>query len=186
MILFWPGADLANGRKFDAFHYQIDVSATILELLAVKVPDTWDGQSFAEALKRGEDTGREYLVLSQGAWTCQRGVRWDNYLLLQTLHDGYHCWDDVMLFDLDKDPHETNNIAAHAHDLRESGLKRLGAWHGEMMQAPARGRDPLQNVVKEGGPYHTRGRLKAYLARLRETGRSTYADALEEKFATEI
>jgi hypothetical protein len=41
-------------------------------------------------------------------------------------------------------------------------------------------------VVKEGGPYHTRGRLKAYLARLRETGRSTYADALEEKFATEI
>ncbi len=186
MILLWPGAHLANGRKFDAFHYQIDVSATILELLAVKVPDTWDGQSFAEAIKRGEDTGREYLVLSQGAWTCQRGVRWDNYLLLQTLHDGYHCWDDVMLFDLDKDPHETNNIAAHDDDLREAGLKRLGAWHGEMMKAPARGRDPLQNVVKEGGPYHTRGRLKAYLARLRETGRSTYADALEEKFATEV
>lgn len=186
MILAWPGADQLNGRKFDAFHYQIDISATILEMLGVKVPETWDGQSFAESLNRGEDTGREFLVLSQGAWTCQRGVRWDNYLLLQTLHDGYHCWDDVMLFDLANDPHETNNIADRESELCNTGMAMLGSWHAEMMKAAARGRDPLQNVIREGGPFHTRGQLKTYLERLRGTGRSVYADALEEKFASEI
>lgn len=186
MILHWPGADGLHGRTFDGFHYQIDVAATLLELLGVKVPDTWDGQSFAESLNRGEDSGRPYLVLSQGAWTCQRGVRWDNYLLLHTLHDGYHCWDDVMVFDLAKDPHETTNIATQAVEVRDAGLAKLAEWHGEMMKAPARGRDPLQNVVNEGGPYHVRGQLPTYLARLRETGRSAYADALETKFGTEI
>ena len=65
-------------------------------------------------------------------------------------------------------------------------MKKLGDWHAEMMVEAARGRDPLQNVVSEGGPYHVRGQLKDYLARLRATGRSDSADALEEKYDTEI
>ena len=32
MILKWPGADHLNGHKYEAMHYQIDVSATIVEL----------------------------------------------------------------------------------------------------------------------------------------------------------
>ena len=38
MNLKWPGADHLNGKKIDAFHYQIDVSATLLELLRVGFP----------------------------------------------------------------------------------------------------------------------------------------------------
>ena len=37
-------------------------------------------------------------------------------------------------------------------------------------------------VLAEGGPYHVRGHLPAYLDRLRETGRGNWADALVERF----
>ena len=49
----------------------------------------------------------------------------------------------------------------------------------------ARGRDPLLNVIEEGGPYHVRhGQLDDYLVRLRETGRSKMADQLKEKYVS--
>ncbi len=186
MILKWPYADGLNGREFNALHYQIDVSATLLEMLGVRVPDSWDGASFAESLDRGEDEGREHLIVSQGAWTCQRGVRFDDYMLIQTLHDGYHLYDDHMLFDLAADPHETTNLAESQPEVLERGLSKLTTWHAEMMKHAARGRDPLQNVIKEGGPYHVRGNLPDYLTRLKETGRSDQAARLEDKYRDEL
>ncbi|MDA0790901.1 MAG: sulfatase [Proteobacteria bacterium] len=184
MLLKWPGAPALDGRQFEAMHYQIDVSATILELLGVRVPSTWDGVSFADSLNSGQDLGRSELIVSQGAWTCQRGVRWNQNLLINTLHDGYHLYDDIMLFDLNADPHETNNLAASCPELVAAGMERLNGWHAEMMVNAARGKDPLQNVIDEGGPFHIRGQLKSYLVRLRETGRSDFADALQEKYET--
>lgn len=187
MIVRWPGlTDAHAGRRLDAFHYQVDFTATLLELLGQKIPSKWDGESFATSLAAGEDKGRDHLVVSQGAWTCQRGVRWDQWICIQTLHDGYHLYDDVMLFDLAADPHETENLAATQTGMRDQGLALLGAWHGQMMADAARGRDPLAHVIEEGGPFHVKGELPAYLARLRATDRDAYADALEEKYANEL
>jgi len=182
MLLRWPEM---QPRKLDAFHYQIDVSATVLDLLDVRVPGSWDGESFADSLKQNTDEGRDSLIVSQGAWTCQRGVRWDDYMLIDTLHDGYHLYDDVMLFNIADDPFETTNLASSNQDLVTTGMEKLGNWYGEMMQDAARGRDPLQNVIAEGGPYHVRGQLPGYLERLRNTGRQDCADALEEKYSTD-
>ncbi|MCS6760356.1 MAG: sulfatase, partial [Candidatus Devosia euplotis] len=89
MILRWPGAP--GGRVERGLHYQFDVSATLLELLGGEVPALWDGRSTADAFAKGEDAGREFLVLSQGAWTCQRSVRFEDYLCMRTYHDGYHA-----------------------------------------------------------------------------------------------
>jgi arylsulfatase A-like enzyme len=179
LILKWPG--LAPARH-DAFQHQIDVSATLLELLGHNVPRSWDGLSFAEALKAGRDEGRDHLIVSQGAWTCQRGVRFGDWMLIATLHDGYHLYDDTMLFDLKTDPAEQNNLVQARPDIAEQGLALLARWHAQMMENPARGRDPLANVIAEGGPYHVRGQLPAYLARLRATGRADKAAALERKY----
>ncbi len=179
LILKWPG--LGTGRRH-AFHYQIDVAATLLELLGQSVPETWDGESFAPSLRAGGDAGRDHLVLSQGAWTCQRGVRFENWMLLSTLHDGYHLFEDVMLFDLSSDPFEQHDIAAARTDITARGLTLLSQWHARMIPTAARGRDPLENVIREGGPYHVRGQLPAYLARLRATGRSELADRLAANY----
>ncbi len=98
MVLKWPG--LAGGRVDRGLHYQIDVAATILELLGARVPSNWDGAGFADTLRRGGETGREYLVVSQGAWTALRAVRFGDYICIRTYHDGYHALPNIMLFDL--------------------------------------------------------------------------------------
>jgi hypothetical protein len=51
-----------------------------------------------------------------------------------------------------------------------------------MLVDAARGRDPHENVMAEGGPYHVRGKLPTYLERLRASDRSHLADQLAEKY----
>ena len=133
-------------------------------------------------LKAGAEAGRDYLVLSQGAWTCQRSVRYGPWILISTLHDGYHLFDELMLFDLRTDPHEQYNVAGQHPEVVARALQLLAEWQQQMIPHVARGRDPLTNVVLEGGPYHVRGELPAYLKRLRATGRADKAELLTAKY----
>ena len=179
MIVRWPG--LGAGRVDTAFHYQFDVAASILELLGARVPSSWDGVSFANALRDQREEGRDSLVLSQAAWTCQRAIRFDRWLCIRTYHDGYHDFPELMLFDVDADPHETTDLAGRHPEVVEDAMARLDTWHGEMARTATRAGDPMQTVLSEGGPFHTRGQLERYLTRLRETDREHWARALEER-----
>jgi choline-sulfatase len=174
-ILVWPGL---RPRVHGSLLYQLDVAATIVELSGGSVPPTWDGQSIASALRAERDEGRSELVLTQGAWTAQRALRTRDLLFIQTYHDGYHGYDEHMLFDLARDPHEQHNLAGSRPELVAEALERLSAWHRAVMLRSATGRDPLTTVVAEGGPSHTRGKLPAYIERLRATGRGHWADRL--------
>jgi arylsulfatase A-like enzyme len=173
--LRWPGL---SPRTLNALCYQVDVAATIVELLGGRVPAVWDGVSLAEAIRTGRDEARSELVITQGAWTCQRGVRWDDYMAIRTLHDGYHAYDDWMVFDVVRDPHEQHNLAHVRPALVRDAENKLAAWHSDVMQRSTTGVDPLDTVLAEGGPSHTRGKLPAYVERLRSTGRSDWAERL--------
>jgi arylsulfatase A-like enzyme len=178
MIVRWPGAAPRVDRTF---HYQLDVAATLISALGGEVPDHWDGRSFAGAFAAGRDEGRDALILSQGAWTCQRAVRWDDALCIFTYHDGYHGFDDVMLFDLRSDPHEQHNLAVSRPLEVEKARTILEAWYRQMMATSTTGVDPMDTVLREGGPFHVRGQLPEYLKRLRATGRVGAAELLEAR-----
>ncbi len=77
------------------------------------------------------------------------------------------------VFDLVIDPHEQHDLATARPDLRREGAVRLAEWHTAMMQTMPEGyaTNPLWTVMREGRPYHARGRLQAYCRRLEETGR---------------
>ena len=180
LILRWPG--VAEGGRFAAKHYQVDISATLLELLDQTVPERWDGQGFADSLRAGADVGRDFLVLSQAAWACQRGVRFDDWLYLHTRHDAYHLYPDEMLFDVAADPHMQHDVRDTEPGRLERGRALLRDWLDSALPAAARGRDPHDNVMAEGGPFHVRGQLPAYLERLRATDRAELADRLSRKW----
>jgi arylsulfatase A-like enzyme len=182
-ILAWPGL---SARVHDGLCYPLDVAASIVELLGGAVPPDWDGRSFADALRTGRDEGRSELVITQGAWTCQRGVRWGDHLYIRTYHDGYHAYPDELLFDVVRDPHEQHDLAGLRPELVLEGRQRLAAWHEAVMGRSASGRDPLDTVMQEGGPSHTRGKLRAYLERLRATGRAAWAEQLERAHSSEL
>jgi arylsulfatase A-like enzyme len=172
----------------DSLHYHLDVAATLLEHagIAVPEPDVWDGRSFAPALHDGRADGRPFLVTSQGAWSCQRGVRFGDHLYLRTWHDGFHEWPERMLFDLAADPHEQHDLAEAEPLVAAEGARLLDDWHAEQIRSTPDLVDPLSIVLAEGGPYHVRGHLVPYLARLRATGRAHLADALAERHPGEL
>ena len=59
-------------------------------------------------------------------------------------------------------------------------------WEYEMMKTADDDRDPMWTVLREGGPYHSRGYLTGYVERLRETGRAEGADWLEKRYPEEL
>jgi hypothetical protein len=103
-------------------------------------------------------------------------------MYLETRHDAYHLYDDLMLFDLAADPHQQRNLASEQPQVvaRASGI--LTDWRNELLPGAARGRDPHENVMAEGGPFHVRGMLPNYLKRLRDTDREALAIELERRW----
>ena len=55
-------------------------------------------------------------------------------------------------------------------------MGHLADWQQRMFLTAKTDVDPMQTVLREGGPLHTRKTLPAYLRRLRETGREHHAE----------
>ncbi|MFB6227709.1 MAG: sulfatase [Halobacteriales archaeon] len=191
------GPDVTPGVDGD-LHYHLDLAPTMVERIGATAPDRWDGQSFEPSLADGDSAGRETLVLSQAALTCQRGVRWGDWLLLRTYHDGVKDVPEVALYDLVADPHQTRDLSDERPGVTAEGIRRLEAWHADRMaessedrrggnpDPPTGLRDPLWTVINEGGPFHTTQnvpKLERYLQRLRDTDRAHHADQLAEQYA---
>ncbi len=176
-ILSWPGieAGLQAG-----LHYQLDVAATLADLAGAELPEHWDGRSLRRSLERGLPApARQFLVLSQGAWTCQRGVRFADHLFLRTIHDGFHAaWPEEMLFDVGSDPHEQTDLASREPLIVEEGRRTMTQWTASQLGRSLAPEDPLDTIVREGGPYHVRGHLGSYVQRLRDTGRGHWANVV--------
>jgi choline-sulfatase len=173
LILRWPG--LSQGRVDSSLRYQIDMAATVCDLLGTNVPDGWDGRSFAEELRGGLGESRQHLVLSSAAWATQRSVRFGKWLCVRTYHDAFHDFPPVMLFDVVADPHEQHDVGLQHPEIVGEASRLLLDWEAVAMRRSPGGLDPLWTVIAEGGGYYTRDRLEPYLRRLRETGRADKA-----------
>ncbi len=179
LLFKWPGGQA--GAVDDGLHYQLDLAPTMAELLGVPAADRWDGQSFAPAVLHGKPCGRESLVISQMAHVCQRAARFGDWLYIRTLHDGFHLFDSEMLFNLREDPYETRDVKGAYPDICARGAKIILDWQEAAMLRSGSDVDPMWTVLREGGPYHTRGRLEGYLAHLEKTGRTDGAAKLRAR-----
>jgi arylsulfatase A-like enzyme len=184
MIVKWPGCEV--GHVDTGLHYNLDLAPTLAELLGADAMERWDGRSFAPAITEGAECGREYLVLSQCAHTCQRSVRFGPWIYLRTYHDGFRLFPGEMLFDVSSDPHQVVDQAEAHPEVCNQAARYLLDWHDDMMMSMNYTVDPLWTVMKEGGPYHARGRLAQYLPRLKETGRAEAIAKLKKRHPQEF
>ncbi|NIR40239.1 MAG: hypothetical protein GWN79_18240 [Actinobacteria bacterium] len=75
-----------------------------------------------------------------------------------------------------------DDLAGSEPDEVAEAAGMLDGWvEAQLAIALGDRRDPIDIVMEEGGPYHVRGHLPAYLERLRATGRDGWADVLEER-----
>jgi len=198
LIIKWPGC--RAGSVSNGFHYNVDLLPTLTDLIGgvpkftcnpvvgKKNPVTYDGVSFADAVRSGKESSREFLVVSQCAHVCQRSVRFGKWLYMRTYHDGYHLTHADELFDIEADPHETHDLSAENPEICWHGAWYLEHWVAENMLGNIyhSHEDPLWNVIAEGGPFHCRGYLYDYCRYLEETGRSDCAEELRRTHAEEL
>ena len=169
---------LTPARVHFALHYQFDLAASLLGILGVEVPAAWDARSAWPSLQRGVDQGRDHLVVSQMAWSCQRGVRWGEWLLIRTYHPGLKALPPLALHHIPSDPHQLRNRAQELPEVTEHGLALLEGWTAEQRAAHPHGADPMAEVIAEGGPSLARGHEERYAERLRATGRAGLIGAM--------
>ncbi len=180
MIIKWPG--LAGGRVDSGLHYNIDLLPTLCDLLGVDPSEHWDGKSFYPELTDSEvESGHPYVVISQNAHVCQRSVRFGKWLYMRTIHDGYHLFEREMLFNLEEDPYEQQNLMEAYPEVAAMGARYILNWQEEQMAKNPHLPDPMWTVMSEGGPYHTHVDLSPYLQRLKDTGRVEGAERLFAK-----
>jgi len=184
MIIRWPGGQ--EGQVNEGLHYNLDLGPTLAECFEKPPMPSWDGRSYASALMKGASCGREFLVISQCAHVCQRSVRLGPWLYVRTYHDGYHLFPDEMLFNLRQDPYEQHNVAESHPDVCKDAVYRLNQWHDAMMKSMPYDVDPLWTVIKEGGPFHARGHLRAYCERLAQTDREWAVPELKRRHPGEF
>ena len=120
------------------------------------------------------------------AHVCQRSVLFGDWLWMRTYHDGYHNFPREMLFNLKEDPHEEHNVAPDHPGICDRAAHCLLDWFDENMASSRTGLDPMQTVMREGGPFHTRGHLAEYAAYLRRTDRAEEADRLIARHPDEL
>lgn len=183
LVISWPG--ITSQRSDTALHQHYDWAATLIELVGGTVPDNWDAISFASAFREGRAEGRPHVITGQGAWTCQRAVRFESYICLRTYHDGYQALEPVMLFDVEADPHLRYDLAAERPEIVRHAMSLLAGWQHRMMVTSGTNVDPLMTVMREGGPFQIWGRLPHYLERLRATGRTHHAGLLAARHPQE-
>lgn len=184
MIIKWNGGQ--KGISDDSLRYNIDLAPTVADLFGLKKAKIWDGESYAKTITDGESVPRDYLVLSQMAHVCQRSVRFGDWIYMRTYHDGYHNFPKEMLYNIKEDFHETKNVAAEHPDICDQASHMLLDWFDEQMMKSETGVDPMQTVLREGGPYHTRGWLKYYCEHLRKTDRAEEAERLIARHPDEL
>jgi arylsulfatase A-like enzyme len=180
LIVRWPGVT-EPGTATDALVYSLDLPATVTELVEGEPAERWDSRSFADVLRGDAAAAREELVISQCAWSCQRAVRWDDWLFIRTYHDGLKDLSPYLLFDISEDPHELDDLAESRPEIVAEGVRRLDDWVLDNMRDSDSPEDPLWRVMHEGGPHHTREHLELYCKELRRTGREHHAATLEAR-----
>ena len=79
-------------------------------------------------------------------------------------------------------------LADERPDVCKEAVYILNQWHDDMMKTmpPGYDADPLWTVMKEGGPAHARGELRAYCERLEATGRGHAIAELKRRHPREF
>ncbi len=190
-IIKVPGVQY-NQKRFNGLYYNIDLVPTVAELFDLKPlhPNTiWDGKSMLDSFRNKGDEGHEYLILSQMSHVLQRSVIFDKYLYIQTYHDGYHPYfEEEMLFDLEADYYEQNNIAKDNKQLVDRAKVILFDFTNKQMKNQENGHyvDPLWYIYMHGGPYHANLEAKQFYQNLIELGEDEKAQIVKARYKSEF
>ncbi len=148
LIISWPG--MARGHTVDGFVEQLDLPATMLDLLDIPRPGAWEGRSLADALRGRPFEGRDHVVWGCGIYSFQRAVRTADWLFIRTLHGGVFPHEPMLLFDMKNDPHQQRNLAESEPGQVAAMDHLLSNWWYGHCTGPGAVADPFLAMMEIG------------------------------------
>lgn len=97
----------------------LDLTATLLDFAKIKIPSLMDSKSLKSYLETGKGNNRKYVTSALGDW---RMVFDGRYKLIENKNA------PLVLYDLQKNPSENNNIAEQNQRIVKSLKKLLPPW----------------------------------------------------------
>lgn len=131
--LIMAGPGIAENRRNDAYVYLYDIFPTLCEKVGIEIPYSVDGKSFVQLLD-GEhgDSFREELYLIFDKFV--RGVKDDNYKLIEYRNGDSEEDKWTFLYDIKNDPWETKNLATDekykdkVEEMRKKIIRHRDEW----------------------------------------------------------
>ena len=164
-IVSWPGV-IPEGTRFDGMMCTFDFYPTMLAAAKLPLPGHLDGVDVMPYLT-GKKTGdvREYIYwYNKGSSQRNRNlqaVRWGKWRLYRTLPE-----DPWRLYDLEKDPHEENDVSQQFPEIVKQLESKHSAWEGklppmyDLESRPGKGlMVPNQDLTPKDGWVMTDGRV---------------------------
>ena len=150
LIVRWPGVAVED-RACDALLYNVDLSATLCDLLRIPMPSAWDGASFGAQVAGEPGGGHAYLVWDHALYAVQRAVRTPTHLMIRTYDDDGYGFAPVELYDVERDPYQTTDLAAEQPELVNECYRMMGEWVDGQRAKDGWPVDPLMAVLRERG-----------------------------------
>lgn len=128
LVLRGPG--IPAGEMREQYVYLLDIFPTLCELNGMKIPDSVEGKSFADAIMDATAPGREtlYFVYNDRI----RGVKNKRFKLIEYRNTAWQ----MQLFDLENDPWELENLAGRSEympvvdEMRQLMFSYRDSWEG--------------------------------------------------------
>ncbi len=132
-LVVWSPRLFPEGSRSATVGGHVDISPTLLDLVGVKAPASWQGRSVFSTAR----PGRAYFYAANDLYLL--GVRDGRWKFVYDVTRGRDA-----LYDLDQDPTEQTNLAAQNVDLCRTFRQRVAAWKAHASRHLAEARPVMQ------------------------------------------
>ncbi len=138
LVIAGPG--IPRGKATAAFTYLLDLFPTLCDTLGIRPPADMEGESLRPLWEGRKTRVRDSVFLP--FLQIQRAVRDQRWKLIVYPKIGH-----LQLFDLQTDPHETNNLIARPESAQQVQrlMKLMETWQarvGDTLELPAKNKTP--------------------------------------------
>jgi arylsulfatase A-like enzyme len=148
LIIRYP-KEFRKGDRIKELVQLIDIPYTILKLANIAIPETFEGKDL-RSIANKEIEGYGEVYSNQGLWTAKRTIiTKDGWKLIETIDPGFWECPPLELYNLRKDPKETENLALEEEEVVKELMLKMTMWlKKELGIRP----DPLRLIASRGLP----------------------------------